>query len=115
MLLLRVAVWCCGTPHPVRRGLDVGGAGQLEATQHAAALQGQNPSGVQGHVAPSHLVKLTLMPVFRPHQVPDGATVALVPRHTKHIHHDNHDYVAGESEFILYNMRLIFLFFHIFP
>lgn len=33
------------------------------------------------------------------HQVPDGATVALVPRHTKHIHHDNHDYVAGESEF----------------
>lgn len=33
-----------------------------------------------------------------PAQVPDGATVALVPRHTKHIHHDNHDYVAGESE-----------------
>lgn len=32
-------------------------------------------------------------------QVPDGATVALVPRHTKHIHHDTHDYVAGESEF----------------
>ena len=31
-------------------------------------------------------------------QVPDGATVALVPRHSKHIHHDNHDYVAGESE-----------------
>lgn len=24
--------------------------------------------------------------------------MALVPRHTKHIHHDNHDYVAGESE-----------------
>lgn len=32
-------------------------------------------------------------------QVPDGATVALVPRHTKNIHHDNHDYIAGESEF----------------
>ena len=44
------------------------------------------------------------------HQVPDGATVALVPRHTKHIHHDNHDYVAGESElthkqFCYYNNR----------
>lgn len=33
-------------------------------------------------------------------QVPDGATVALVPRHSKHIHHDNHDYVAGESELV---------------
>ena len=32
-------------------------------------------------------------------QVPDGATVALVPRHSKHIHHDNHDYVAGESKY----------------
>lgn len=32
-------------------------------------------------------------------QVPDGATVALVPRHSKHVHHDNHDYVAGESEY----------------
>ncbi|KAG7229487.1 hypothetical protein INR49_031908 [Caranx melampygus] len=30
-------------------------------------------------------------------EVPDGATVALVPRHNKHIHHDNHDYVAGEK------------------
>lgn len=52
------------------------------------------------HVAPSHLAKLQikLLRVSRPRQVPDGATVALVPRHTKHIHHDNHDYVAGESE-----------------
>ncbi|CAB1354237.1 unnamed protein product, partial [Coregonus sp. 'balchen'] len=31
------------------------------------------------------------------YKVPDGATVALVPRHSKHIHHDNHDYVAGEK------------------
>ncbi|XP_061689935.1 plexin-B1 isoform X2 [Syngnathoides biaculeatus] len=31
------------------------------------------------------------------YKVPDGATIALVPRHTKHIHHDNHDYVAGEK------------------
>ncbi|CDQ84294.1 unnamed protein product [Oncorhynchus mykiss] len=31
------------------------------------------------------------------YKVADGATVALVPRHSKHIHHDNHDYVAGEK------------------
>ncbi|KAJ7999601.1 hypothetical protein DPEC_G00196100 [Dallia pectoralis] len=31
------------------------------------------------------------------YKVPDGATVALVPRHSKHIHHDNHDYMAGEK------------------
>ncbi|KAL0977851.1 hypothetical protein UPYG_G00162160 [Umbra pygmaea] len=31
------------------------------------------------------------------YKVPDGATVALVPRHSKHIHHDNHDYLAGEK------------------
>uniref|UniRef100_A0A3Q2EE70 Plexin-B1 n=1 Tax=Cyprinodon variegatus TaxID=28743 RepID=A0A3Q2EE70_CYPVA len=30
-------------------------------------------------------------------QVPDGASVALVPRHSKNIHHDNHDYIAGEE------------------
>ena len=32
-------------------------------------------------------------------QVPDGATVALVPRLTKHIHRENQDYIPGESEF----------------
>uniref|UniRef100_A0A8C5ERC4 Plexin-B1 n=1 Tax=Gouania willdenowi TaxID=441366 RepID=A0A8C5ERC4_GOUWI len=31
------------------------------------------------------------------YKVPDGATVALVPRHTKHLHQDNQDYVAGEK------------------
>lgn len=31
-------------------------------------------------------------------QVPDGATVALVPRNTKHHLHDSHDYMPGESE-----------------
>ncbi|CAG5984630.1 unnamed protein product [Menidia menidia] len=31
------------------------------------------------------------------YKVPDGATVALVPRHNKSIHHDNHDYLAGEK------------------
>ncbi|ROL45294.1 Plexin-B1 [Anabarilius grahami] len=31
------------------------------------------------------------------YKVPDGATVALVPRHSKHIHHDTHDYIAGEK------------------
>ena len=41
----------------------------------------------------------TVVVVF---QVADGATVALVPSHSKHIHHDNHDYVAGESELHLH-------------
>ncbi|XP_037831111.1 plexin-B1 isoform X1 [Kryptolebias marmoratus] len=31
------------------------------------------------------------------YKVPDGATVALVSRHSKSIHHDNHDYIAGEK------------------
>ncbi|KAM4611051.1 plexin-B1 [Polymixia lowei] len=31
------------------------------------------------------------------YKVPDGATVALVPRNTKHHHHDSHDYMPGEK------------------
>ncbi|XP_042561348.1 plexin-B1-like, partial [Clupea harengus] len=31
------------------------------------------------------------------YKVPDGATVTLVPRHSKHIHHDSHDYMPGEK------------------
>lgn len=31
-------------------------------------------------------------------QVPDGATVTLVSRQSKQIHHDSHDYIPGESE-----------------
>ncbi|XP_041954919.1 plexin-B1 isoform X2 [Alosa sapidissima] len=31
------------------------------------------------------------------YKVPDGATVTLVPRHSKHIHHDSHDYTPGEK------------------
>nr|XP_023660817.1 plexin-B1 isoform X2 [Paramormyrops kingsleyae] len=31
------------------------------------------------------------------YKVPDGAMVALVPRHSKHTHHDTHDYVVGEK------------------
>ncbi|XP_072239125.1 plexin-B1 [Leuresthes tenuis] len=31
------------------------------------------------------------------YKVQDGATVALVSRHAKNIHHDNHDYIAGEK------------------
>ncbi|MEQ2274634.1 hypothetical protein XENORESO_003113 [Xenotaenia resolanae] len=32
------------------------------------------------------------------YKVPDGATVALVPRNNKHHLHDSHDYMPGESE-----------------
>ncbi|XP_055786870.1 plexin-B1-like isoform X2 [Salvelinus fontinalis] len=31
------------------------------------------------------------------YKVPDGATVAMVPRNSKHIHNDNHDYFPGEK------------------
>uniref|UniRef100_A0A4W5N545 Plexin-B1 n=1 Tax=Hucho hucho TaxID=62062 RepID=A0A4W5N545_9TELE len=31
------------------------------------------------------------------YKVPDGATVALVPRNTKHVHNDSHDYIPGEK------------------
>ncbi|KAK1801501.1 hypothetical protein P4O66_004563 [Electrophorus voltai] len=32
------------------------------------------------------------------YKVPDGATVTLVSRQSKQVHHDSHDYVPGESE-----------------
>uniref|UniRef100_A0A3Q2D9K7 Plexin b1b n=1 Tax=Cyprinodon variegatus TaxID=28743 RepID=A0A3Q2D9K7_CYPVA len=41
-------VWCRRPSHPVRRGPDVCGPGQLEAPQHAAALQGDAPSLIFG-------------------------------------------------------------------
>ncbi|XP_045063275.1 plexin-B1 [Coregonus clupeaformis] len=31
------------------------------------------------------------------YKVPDGATVALVPRNSKHVHNDSHDYIPGEK------------------
>uniref|UniRef100_H2ZZT0 Plexin-B1 n=1 Tax=Latimeria chalumnae TaxID=7897 RepID=H2ZZT0_LATCH len=31
------------------------------------------------------------------YKVPDGSNVTLVPRLSKHIHHENHDYIAGEK------------------
>lgn len=109
-LLFRVAVWCCRSSHPVRRGLDVCGPGQLETPQHSAALQGQssltrflfreNITCFTSKTVKRGLWSNNANCIFCVHQVPDGATVALVPRHTKHIHHDNHDYVAGESELI---------------
>lgn len=40
-------------------------------------------------------------------QVPDGATVALVPRLTKHIHRENQDYIPGESEFDVCSYKII--------
>lgn len=109
-VLLRVEVWRRWSSHPVRWGLDICGAGQLETSQHPAALQGQSPTlplqtvcySVKSECGP-WLYRADCVFLFFVRQVPDGATVALVPRHSKHIHHDNHDYVAGESEFLDYN------------
>ena len=40
-LYFRVALWSGRSSHPVRRGPDVSGAGELEAPEHPAALQGE--------------------------------------------------------------------------
>lgn len=92
------------SPDLVGSGLDVSGSGLLETPQHFTALQGlklllnQMTSfcGVKFHMLffcePLLMCKCLL-------QVPDGATVTLVSRQSKQIHHDSHDYIPGESEF----------------
>lgn len=96
--VFRVEVGRCGSSHPVRRGLDVCDSGELETPQHSAALQGETRDASGGQEELRHQSCLNMDLYFDAHQVPDGATVALVPRHTKNLHHDNHDYIAGESK-----------------
>ncbi|XP_047438913.1 plexin-B1 isoform X2 [Mugil cephalus] len=71
---------------------------------HADSLDLEWRSGVAGHLILSDEDLTSVVQgnwkrlnTLQHYKVPDGATVALVPRHTKHIHHDNHDYVAGEK------------------
>ncbi|KAK2821006.1 hypothetical protein Q5P01_023965 [Channa striata] len=71
---------------------------------HADSLDLEWRSGVAGHLILSDEDLTSVIQgnwkrlnTLQHYKVPDSATVALVPRHTKHIHHDNHDYVAGEK------------------
>ncbi|KAJ3602767.1 hypothetical protein NHX12_030515, partial [Muraenolepis orangiensis] len=71
---------------------------------HGDALDLEWRSGVAGHLILSDEDLTSVVQgnwkrlnTLQHYKVPDGATVALVPRHSKHIHHDNHDYVAGEK------------------
>ncbi|TMS19252.1 Plexin-B1 [Larimichthys crocea] len=71
---------------------------------HADSLDLEWRSGVAGHLILSDEDLTSVVQgnwkrlnTLQHYKVPDGATVALVPRHSKHIHHDNHDYVAGEK------------------
>uniref|UniRef100_A0A3Q3RAS0 Plexin-B1 n=1 Tax=Monopterus albus TaxID=43700 RepID=A0A3Q3RAS0_MONAL len=71
---------------------------------HADSLDLEWRSGVAGHLILSDEDLTSVVQgswkrlnTLQHYKVPDSATVALVPRHTKHIHHDNHDYVAGEK------------------
>ncbi|XP_029286967.1 LOW QUALITY PROTEIN: plexin-B1 [Cottoperca gobio] len=71
---------------------------------HVDSLDLEWRSGVAGHLILSDEDLTSVVQgnwkrlnTLQHYKVPDGATVALVPRHTKHIHHDNHDYVAGEK------------------
>lgn len=66
----------------------------MEAPEHSAALQGggvRSGGGVWWGGAVGGLTSCG-------HQVPEGATVALVPCLTKHVLRENQDYVPGESE-----------------
>ncbi|XP_041835732.1 plexin-B1 isoform X3 [Melanotaenia boesemani] len=74
---------------------------------HVDSLDLEWRSGVAGHLILSDEDLTSVVQgnwkrlnTLQHYKVPDGATVALVPRHTKNIHHDNHDYIAGESEFL---------------
>ncbi|XP_045931112.1 plexin-B1 [Micropterus dolomieu] len=71
---------------------------------HGESLDLEWRSGVAGHLILSDEDLTSVVQgnwkrlnTLQHYKVPDGATVALVPRHTKNIHHDNHDYVAGEK------------------
>ncbi|KAJ8400630.1 hypothetical protein AAFF_G00393990 [Aldrovandia affinis] len=71
---------------------------------HTDSLDLEWRSGVAGHLILSDedltsVVQGTWkrLNTLQHYKVPDGATVALVPRNSKHIHHDTHDYVAGEK------------------
>ncbi|XP_072307946.1 plexin-B1 [Eucyclogobius newberryi] len=71
---------------------------------HADSLDLEWRSGVAGHLILSDEDLTSVVQgnwkrlnTLQHYKVPDGATVALIPRHTKHIHHDNHEYVAGEK------------------
>ncbi|XP_067093381.1 plexin-B1 [Osmerus mordax] len=71
---------------------------------HTDSLDLEWRSGVAGHLILSDEDLTSVVQgnwkrlnTLQHYKVPDGATVALVPRHTKHIHHDSHDYVAGEK------------------
>ncbi|KAA8593626.1 hypothetical protein FQN60_009742 [Etheostoma spectabile] len=71
---------------------------------HADSLDLEWRSGVAGHLILSDEDLTSVVQgnwkrlnTLQHYKVPDGATVALVPRHTKHIHNDNHDYIAGEK------------------
>ncbi|XP_062853474.1 plexin-B1 [Trichomycterus rosablanca] len=71
---------------------------------HTDSLDLEWRSGVAGHLILSDEDLTSVVQgnwkrlnTIQHYKVPDGATVALVPRHSKHIHHDNHDYVAGEK------------------
>lgn len=116
----RMAFRCCRSPHSLRWRFNICGTGQLETPQYNSALQGaRNVIGLYTTIHYTLVVSTTKNIIYKAYffyltsfykimfyfqsfltsQVPDGATVALVPRHSKHIHHDNHDYVAGESEY----------------
>ncbi|XP_069574852.1 plexin-B1 [Brachyistius frenatus] len=71
---------------------------------HVDSLDLEWRSGVAGHLILSDEDLTSVVQgnwkrlnTLQHYKVPDGATVALVSRHTKHIHHDNHDYIAGEK------------------
>ncbi|KAJ8265737.1 hypothetical protein COCON_G00148360 [Conger conger] len=71
---------------------------------HADSLDLEWRSGVAGHLILSDEDLTSVVQgnwkrlnTLQHYKVPDGATVALVQRHTKHIHHENQDYMAGEK------------------
>ncbi|XP_037534995.1 plexin-B1 [Nematolebias whitei] len=71
---------------------------------HTDSLDLEWRSGVGGHLILSDEDLTSVVQgswkrlnTLQHYKVPDGATVALVSRHTKSIHHDNHDYMAGEK------------------
>uniref|UniRef100_A0A672SKH9 Plexin-B1-like n=1 Tax=Sinocyclocheilus grahami TaxID=75366 RepID=A0A672SKH9_SINGR len=71
---------------------------------HADSVDLEWRSGVAGHLILSDEDLTSVvhgnwkrLNTLQHYKVPDGANVALVLRQSKHIHHDTHDYFAGEK------------------
>uniref|UniRef100_A0A1A8RPX9 Plexin b2b n=2 Tax=Nothobranchius rachovii TaxID=451742 RepID=A0A1A8RPX9_9TELE len=104
--LLPIKVLDCDTITQVKEKLldQVYKGTSFSHRPHGNSLDLEWRSGVAGHLILSDEDLTSVLQgnwkrlnTLQHYKVPDGATVALVPRHTKNIHYDSHDFLPGEK------------------